>query len=179
MNQEVSIFGFKWKPNQDGGLLNEDKIAIAIRIVSSDGVEIKDMQKEDLRKVMTLINKIAKVNKFKLSRGLISEDGKNAIITVDRKWTETPYVNSSLFLMLRLGFKYEGGTIKECYSKVGNFLCAGDQMHVKNGEKLIEDLENGIIHDEQKYEDYKDGHSVHGNSGLLGYSSQLKSKNKI
>lgn len=179
VEQDFSIYGFNWKNGQDNGVLNKEKLGVAIQFYDRLKSKVNNVSENQLNSIITLLNKFEKANGFELSKGEICEDYKHIIVTFSRQWLVAPYVLSSFFLLSRLGPNYVSGSLYEAFNNPTMFISPHDEMYIKNSRELLEDLENGIIDESQKWTNYKTSSDVHSSSGIQGYSSKKKRDKSI
>lgn len=174
------VHGFQWNKDDDKGLFDKDTISIAVKFHEKTKPEntLEDTKRENLDNIISLLHRFDDGNSFKLSEGDISEDQKFFVITVDRKWTDLPYLLSGLFLFMRLGYHYDRkSNIREYYvgTDAKRFIAPYDASYVRTSIDIIEDIEKGFLDDSQKYSDYQSGYDAHGSSGIVGYKNKYKS----
>lgn len=168
--QNVDIYGFKWKPDQDNGILKKDRLSIAIKL-TVNGTRSK-LTDDNSKNIKNLLNKFESGLKFKLTETQLSSDGNNIIIDISKQWTKIPYLISALFMLIRLGFSYSEDTdpieFFESRKSVDFYSCH-DQIYFKQAKKRLKDLLNGKIDKKQKFNMYT-ASSIHDESGLISYN---------
>jgi len=169
IGKELSIYGFHWKPNQDEGILDRNTMTVAVRLRDQHTKNIYDLKEEEIQSVRKLMQQVS--NKAGLGRIIVRvcEENKNIIVYFNRKWADTPYLNSAFFFFIRLGFTYKNGEdILSWYNKGEKFISPNDQFYFKQGSSRIKDILEGKLDLNQKYEMYTNA-NIHGASGLIGY----------
>lgn len=167
----VSIYGFKFTKSQDKGDLEEDILVLAIRMSNRNDKKVVKPKEDQLASILTLLNKIEKKLKFKLTEGLLTDDQEYIVLRYDKKWSEIPYLNSAFFFFMRLGITYNKDTdFDKQFSDVKNFISPNDAMYYKSAKQRVEDIMKGKLDTKQKYEDYTAG-TIHNGSGLVNYKN--------
>lgn len=175
LGKSFKQYGFVWNTGEDNGVLtNADEFAVAIRIIDRSSKKLQDVTQNQLESILYLIGRIENINNFKSSRGIISDDNKDIIITFNKDWVEVPYVLSALFLLFRIGFTYTDGNIFEWIKTETKFMSPHDSMYLRNSKETLEDLENGIIDRTQTWSNYLSSYDVHNSSGVQSYSYVYK-----
>lgn len=179
-NKEGNIYGFKWKPNEDKGILEKKHLYIVLRKVNQNKI-VEAATEDEVKAIACLINKFDKANKFYKSKTELCEEGKNVIVKFDKKWTEIPYLWSAFLLLLRIGFKYDKiSDVQEHYKSENNYLSRNDVMYMRTAKGLIKDLEEGFIDSTQTYEQYTAIGQVHNGSGVVSWTpSYTKPEQKV
>lgn len=169
-----NIYGFKWSPGEDKGVLDKDRLFIVLRKLKSDG-QFEKSTEDEMNGIITLINKFETANKFTLSTAELCDESINVIVEFDKKWTEIPYLWSAFLLLLRIGFKYDKVTdVQTHYINEANYLSRNDVMYMRTAKAVIKDLEEGFIDNTQKYENYAAIGSIHNGSGVVSWTPQYK-----
>lgn len=168
---KVSIYGFKWEPNQDGGILAKPRLSVALRIRNRDNKdEVYTIKESELESLTSLFDQFNSANKFKTFKTELSDDKKYIIISFDKAWVSRPYLCSALFLILRLGLTYDPKKEVMAFYTSGskNFISPNDETYFRSIKNRIEDLLKGIRDENQKYSDYTVS-SIHNNCGIVNY----------
>lgn len=168
----VSIYGFNWKQGNGKGVLDQDRLTIAVRLRNRNNTqEFYDIKDEEVKSVFLLLKQFNDSNKFNTLEVENSDDNKYVIISFDKKWIEIPYLCSAFHLFIRLGFTYkEGEDLISFYEKGSkNFISPSDESYFRSAKNKIKDLLEGKIDTKQKYEDYNTG-NIHNYSGIVNYS---------
>jgi hypothetical protein len=168
---KVAIYGFKWEPNQDNGILKQDHLSVALRIRNRDKKdEIYDVKKTELESLVALFDQFNSSNKFKDFDAELSDDKKYIIITFDKAWVSKPYLCSALFLILRLGLTYDPKQEVMAFFASGskNFISPNDETYFRSIKNRIQDLLSGKRDEVQKYSDYT-VNTIHNNCGIVNY----------
>lgn len=171
VKKDVSIFGFKWKPNQDNGVLDKQTFTIAIKLRDRDTGSNIAIEKKNATTIRALLNKFERKLKFKLSKAILDSDESHIILTVPKGWSDKPYLVSALFFLIRLGFSYDGKENPiEFFTKAksGDYYSPHDESYFRTAKKKLEDLLEGKIDKKQTYEMYTSG-TIHSYSGIVGY----------
>lgn len=170
-NASVHIFGFKWDPKEDKGILEKPKLMIAIKTTDHTKGDVPVSESEALS-IESLVSKFTRTLKFKKCKFEFSEDKKHFIITFDRSWTDIPYLNSSFYLLIRLGFTYDDSKdfIEQFKESKGKFISSNDQMYLRNVkvQQRFSDMLEGKIDKNQTYKMYTVS-DIHNRSGIVGY----------
>jgi hypothetical protein len=174
LKKKVAIYGFHWDGDKDNKVLDEDTFSIAINLTDKDTREKLSVNKEYCKTIKSLLNQFEKKLKFDLAETQLDDENLHIIVTVSKEWSERPYLVSSLFFLIRLGFTYDGKTNPIEFftnAKSSNYMAPYDEGYFRTGKKKLEDLLKGIIDKKQKYEMYTTSSEIHGSSGLIGYQS--------
>lgn len=177
----VNQYGFTFKKGYDNGLLDADIFTLAITMSKSSDGKIQKLKEENLESILSLLRKFEDANNFEPSNGELCEESTHFIITFDKKWSSIPYVLSTLFLLLRMGFNYDEKSDLSVYFKnPKSFITPNDQMYLNQTLEIVQDLATGIIDTNQKWSDYENCDFTHNNSGLVGYSRKYReNKEKV
>ena len=173
--EKVNVYGFKWTPNEDKGILAKDRLFLAVKLIDRFGSKADiPITQEQLKGVQSFFNKFEKNLKFDLTKTSICEEGKHLIIEFSKEWTQRPYVISAFFLFIRLAFKYEN-TLKnpiEFYinRKTGEWLSPNDEHYFRAAKARMTDLFQGKIDKRQTFKQYETGNCIHNNSGIVNYT---------
>lgn len=166
----VNICGFKWNKDDDNGILDKDELAIAVRLRDRDDHNFHDITKEEVESVFSLLNKFTLVNDFGHLAVELSDDNKYIIIRFSRKWIDIPYLCSTFFLLVRLGFTYKKDEDILVWYQSGskNFISPNDENYFRSRKNRLKDLLEGKIDNNQNYEMYNKV-NIHNCSGIVGY----------
>lgn len=168
----VDVCGFKWKPNQDGGLLDKDTFSIAIKLQDKSSSTINKLSKKETSSIKALLNVFEKKLKFPLTKTEVSDDENYVILNTSKQWKEVPYLVSALFMLIRLGFTYELKTNPIEYftgASSKKFISPNDESYFKQVKGRFEDLYAGKVDRKQTFEMYNSASDAHGSSGIVGY----------
>lgn len=169
---DVNIYGFKWSSGQQKELLNSPRLKMAVKTTLRKGAE-EPIKEEERFSIMSLLNKFSKSLGLGVVNVVHSDDKKHLIVSLNKKWTDIPYLNSAFYFLLRMGFTYNPKEdFIEQYSKgMKKFISSNDYSYFNNQkvkERLL-DLLAGKIDTKQNYRMYNNG-TIHNNSGIVGYS---------
>lgn len=172
VNQAVAIYGFKWSPNEDKGILDRELLCVSMRLKGKGNGTIHKITVAEVDNLRSFFEKFNTANKFKGFIVELSDDEKNIIINFDKAWCQNPYTISVLFFLLRLGLTYKIGEdpIEFFFSKDKNFISPNDEMYFKSSKQRIIDFLNGKIDTSQKFGDFEI-HQIHNNSGLVNHKN--------
>ncbi len=173
VKKHVSVYGFTWKPNQDGGILDGKTFTLAVELWNRVDGKLVKIDKKQLSSIKSLLNTFDKKLKFLPAKMEVSDDENYAILTVSNAWTKVPYLVSSLFLLIRLGFTYEEKTNPIEYftgAASSKFISPHDEGYFKRIKNRLEDLFNGKIDKNQTYEKYESSNNIHNYSGIVNYT---------
>lgn len=171
LKQAVAIYGFKWAPNEDKGVLDRELLCVSLRLKGKSNGTIHSITIKEVDSLRALFERFNTANKFKDFTVELSDDKKNIIINFDKAWCQNPYTISVLFFLLRLGLTYKIGEepIEFFSGKDKAFISPNDEMYFKSSKQRIIDFLNGKIDVEQKFSDFSI-HQIHNNSGLVNHS---------
>lgn len=167
----VNICGFKWNKDDDNGVLDKDELAIAVRLRERNNHQnFYDITKVEVESVFLLLNKFTLANDFGHLAVELSDDNKYIIIKFSKKWMEIPYLCSTFFLLVRLGFTYKKDEDILVWYQGGskNFISPNDEGYFRSRKDRLKDLLEGKIDKNQTYEMYTTG-NIHNRSGIVGY----------
>lgn len=171
-NKSISVYGFKWTPKQDGGILDGKTFSLAIKLNDRVGNKIVKIDKQEINSIKSLLNSFEKKLKFLPSKIELTDDENYAILTISNAWTKAPYLVSSLFMLTRLGFTYEEKKHPIDYFKgapSSKFISPHDETYFKQINGRLNDLFDGKTDKHQTYEMYETGDSIHNNSGIVNF----------
>jgi hypothetical protein len=169
-----NIYGFKWEPNEDKGILEKEHLFIVLRKVNENKV-VEPVTQFEAEAIGILLNKFDSANEFYPTETVLCEEGKNVIVKFDKKWTEIPYLWSAFLLLLRIGFKYDKvSDVQDHYKNEKNYLSMNDIMYMRTAKGLIKDLEEGFIDRTQTYEQYVHIGNIHSGSGVVSWTPSYK-----
>jgi hypothetical protein len=167
--KDISIYGFKWNHKDHRDLLDKNVLTIAVHLRDRVNKSIYELKEEERLSVLRLLTKIS--TSAGLGRVVVRmcEEKKNLVIYFNRKWVDTPYLNSAFYFFVRLGFTYDKDhEILSQYNKSQKFISPNDQIYFKKANSRIKDLLEGKIDKNQTYSSYNSG-SIHNASGLVNY----------
>lgn len=170
------VHGFHIKKGEYKDLFKDtNRFGLALKQIYS-GKE-KEISNEQFTAISEAIQMFNNGLKFEPATIEFSDDKKYVIIFVDKAWTEVPYLQSALLLIVRLGmtFKVKENFMEQFASgKQGNFISPYDASYFKNSKHILEKLLNGEVDKTQKYVGSDELYTVHNRYGISYYGSTHK-----
>lgn len=170
VGKSVNIYGLKWKPNQDNGVLDKDRLNLAIKFCKRGDGEKIAIDKDKISGLDKFFKIVTKKLKFEKTKFSVSDDNMYIIVDYDRSWTLIPYLNSAFFMFLRLGINFKGKDIIEYYEKgeAEKFISPHDIGYFQSSINKIKDILQGKLDNTQTYEQYTNS-DIHDRSGIVNY----------
>ena len=168
LKKEDKIYGFSWSP----GSLEKCKFGGYYYLVMKTREDKdKPIQNSEKLSILSLLSHFEKPLGFNSSK-FYKTDSEHSIFKYDVSWSEYPYLNSALFLLLRLGFTYDCKSDPIAYFDDGlasKYISPNDIGYFKRCKNILTDLNKGIIYTNLKYSDYTSIGNVHNHSGICNY----------
>jgi hypothetical protein len=168
------------KVGEAKNVLSRERISFIIKTVHRGSVKPIPVTDKQVVGISLLLMNFENALKFEPSVIEVDDSNNYIIVTVDRKWTEIPYVLSALTFILRLGITYDPGKdMFLYYTEPKNFISPHDAGYFKTATPILKDLLEGKVNKSQKYNPNDGIYDVHGLYGICSYANQYKSKNAV
>lgn len=171
----INVHGFVSDGKEYENIMEDGKFRLVLKV--HYGGQVKPITPEQYQGVKSLIEMFDASLSFPPSEVTLSDDEKYIIICVDKVWTEVPYLQSTLLLLMRLGLKYDPNQPFIEYFSDGSaskYISPYDASYFRASKHILERLLKGEIDSTQKYVATDGIYSVHGNYGIYAYGSRHK-----
>lgn len=166
-----NVCGFSWDSDRERELLSEKTLWVAVRLRDRDKTkEHFDITEKEFKGVTAIVSQFSEKLGFKAPEFEMDDTNKYIIIGFDRAWTEIPYLNSALFLLIRMGFTYERTDDPVKFFEKAEFISPNDTGYYRSAKKRLSDMFEGKVDKNQTYALYSSGSAAHGSSGIVAYS---------
>lgn len=177
-NAEIDMYGFRCNGNSFKKFLDMDTFTFAIKLEDKISGKRTPITATHTAGISLLLHKFEQVLGYFPSVLEVCDDTEHIIVTLDKAWSKIPYIQSTLMLLLRLGWTYSPNEdfIEQYTEKAEGrkFISPNDMTWMTRIKYVLKQILEGNVDTRQTY-DPKDGpNKVHNYYGIVSYAQNYE-----